>query len=195
MENDLPKIKFVYSPIYDALLSEYEGKYFHEKQKREIIEFIKKLRKEWRKIKKPVLKFLLKIFQNDCGKREIICYIVKYLKFSGISHPLTIKMTKNIPEAIINLIHEFIHLFLSLKKWKRTSQKLLKKFPHEKPEIILRIYINLIQLQILKKFFKKPVIKKMLKKYKKLKRTGRAWEIVLIEEEALHKLLKSKLNF
>lgn len=190
MENNIPRIKFFYSSIYDRLLTEYEGKYFHEKQEREIENYIRRLQVSWRKINKPILRFLLKILKNKWSEKEIKCYVVKYFRLSGISHPLTIKMTKDIKEAIINLIHELIHIFLPLRKWKKISSNLAKKFPHEKPEIILHIYINFIQLQVLRKFFEKSVIKKMLRKYKKLKRTGKAWEIVLMEEEILHKLLK-----
>ncbi|GEM_PF-3181684 len=190
MKNDIPKIKFFYSPIYDLLLTEYEGKYFDKGQKKEVENYIQRLQIEWQKVNKPILKFLLKIFQNNLRKKEIICYIVKYFKFSGISHPLTIKMTTDVKEAIINLVHELIHIFLSKKKWKKISQNLVKKFPHEELEITLHIYINFIQFQVLKKFFEKPVIKKMLRKYKKLKRTAKAWKIVLKEEDTLHTLLK-----
>lgn len=188
MKDNFPKIKFVYSPIYDAVFTEYEGKYFNEKQKEEAIEYIQKLQKEWQKINRPVFEFLLKIFPNDYKNKEIICYVIKYFKFSGISHPLTIKITKDVREGTINLIHELIHIFLSPRKWEKISQKLAKEFPNEKPEMILHIYINFTQLQILKKIFKKSVIEKILKKNRRLKRTGKAWEIVLKEEAILHKL-------
>jgi len=189
MKTDIPKIKFFYSPIYDFLLTNYEGKYFNELQEKEVKKYIRRLQIKWNKVIKPILRFLLKILKNKFKEKEIICYVVKNFRFSGISHPLTIKMVPNLEEAIINLIHELIHIFLSPKRWKKISRKLIKKFPNEKPEIILHIYINFIQLQVLRKFFKESIIKKMLIKYKKLKRIGKAWIIVLREEETLSKLL------
>ncbi|PJA01974.1 hypothetical protein COX73_03215 [bacterium (Candidatus Gribaldobacteria) CG_4_10_14_0_2_um_filter_36_18] len=194
MKNGVPKINFFYSPIYDFLLTEYEGKHFHKKQKKEVENYIRRLQILWQKVNKPILRFLLKIFKNNWSEKEITCYIVKYFRLSGISHPLTIKMTRNLEEAIINLVHELIHVFLPLEKWRRISQNLVKRFPNERPEIILHIYTDFIQLQALKKFFGKAATKKMLKKYKKFKRTGRAWKIVLREENNLRKLFKVDLT-
>ena len=190
MKANIPKIKFFYSPIYDLLLTHYEGKHFDELQEKEVKKYIQKLRMRWKKVSKPILRFLLKILKKEFKGKEIICYIVKNFRFSGISQPLTIKMVPNPEEAIINLIHELIHNFLSLEEWKKISQKLTRKFPKEKPEIILHLYINFIQLQVLRKFFKESTIEKMLRKYKKLKRIGKAWKIVLREEDTLFKLLK-----
>jgi hypothetical protein len=185
-----PKIKFLYSPIYDDVLTEYEGKRFNENQKKEVENYIQKLQIKWREVEKPVLEFLLKTLNSKWNGKEITCYVVKHFRISGISHPLTLKMTRNVEEGLSNLIHELIHIFLPLKKWEKISQKLIKKFPGEKPEIILHIYVNFVHLQVLKKFFKKALVKRMLKKYKRFKRTGKAWEIVLREEKNLKKLLK-----
>ena len=186
-----PKIKFLYSPIYDCVLTEYEGKRFNENQKKEVENYIQKLQIKWREVEKPVLEFLLKTLNSKWNGKEITCYVVKHFRISGISHPLTLKMTRNVEEGLSNLIHELIHIFLPLKKWEKISQKLIKKFPEERPEIILHIYVNFVQLQVLKKFFKKALVKRMLKKYKRFKRTGKAWEIVLREEKNLKKLLKN----
>jgi hypothetical protein len=194
MKTKIPQIKFFYSPIYDYVLTEYEGKRFNENQKKEVENYIQKLQIKWREVEKPVLEFLLKTLNSKWNGKEITCYVVKHFRISGISHPLTLKMTRNVEEGLSNLIHELIHIFLPLKKWEKISQKLIKKFPEEKPEIILHIYVNFIHLQVLKKFFKKALVKRMLKKYKRFKRTGKAWEIVLREEKNLKKLLEFKLT-
>ena len=189
MKKNFPKVIFFYSAIYDRLLTEYEGKCFEEEQKKEIEEFIQKFEKKWRKIEEPAFKFLIPLIQPKKIDREIICYVVKNLKWTGFSHPLTIKVS-TIYETKSNLLHEIVHiLFLRSAKREKILQKLKKIFPFESHRILEHIYINLVHYLVLKKLFKKGTIKNLLAKYQRFKETGRAWRIVLENEKELRKIL------
>ena len=170
------------------MLTEYEGKCFEEGQKKEIEGFIRRFEKKWRKIEESVFKFLIPIIQPKTTDKEIICYIVKNLKWTGFSHPLTIKVS-TIYETKSNLLHEIVHiLFLRSAKREKILQKLKKIFPFESHRILEHIYINLVHYLVLKKLFKKSTIKNLLAKYQRFKETGRAWRIVLENEQKLKEM-------
>jgi len=189
MKKNFPKVIFFYSAIYDRLLTEYEGKCYEEKQKEEIEKFIRKFEKEWRKIEEPLFKFLLTVISPKNIKKEIICYVVKNLKWTGFSHPLTIKMS-TIWETKSTLLHEIIHiLFLRSNKRKIILQKLRKRFPFESHRTLEHIYVILLHYLVLKKLFKKKTIKNLLAKYQRFKETGKVWKTVLENEKELKRLL------
>ncbi len=192
MKKKIPQIKFFYSQIYDAILTEYEGKNFSKRQKEEVEKYIKKFQREWKKIEKPILKFLLKIFPKAKENEKIVCYFVKNFKISGISHPLTIRMSKDVQKDISTLIHELIHIFLvcEKQKWKKVFKTLMKKFPKEKRYTIVHLFVNFVHLKVLKKFFPKSTVQKLIREYKKFKRIGKAWQIVLKEEKNFQFLFK-----
>lgn len=187
-----PKIKFVYSLPYDRLLTEYENKRFNNKKIKEIGEYIKQLQLRWNKINNSVCQTLGKIVKNKWREKEIKCYVVKNLKYSGISNPFTIKVDPNFHCVFDVLIHELAHICVSgnSKKYKRIEQKLKRQFQRENQRTILHIYINFIELQTLKKVFNQKVASEILQKVQKFKGLKRSWEIVLSKENILQKLLK-----
>jgi len=192
MKNLYPKIKFVYSFPYDRLLSEYENKAFGEEQADEIEKYIKKIQSQWNKINDSVCQALEEIIKNKWQNKEIKCYVVKYCKYTGISSPLTIKLDVDLDFVLATLIHELAHILVchNIKKYKKIERELKLKFPKEKQRIILHIYINFIELQVLKKLFNKNFVNKILKKEQTLKGIKKAWEIVLNKEDLLKKIFK-----
>ena len=194
MKNLYPKVKFIYSLPYDRLLTEYENKRFNERQAKEIREYIKKLKLKWNKISNSVCQILKKIIKNEWQEKEIKCYVVKHFKYSGISHPLTIKLDPDFDYVFATLIHELIHILVSYdpKKYKRIEQKIKERFTKEDQRTTLHIYINFIELQALKKLFNQKFVNKIIKRNLTFKGIKRAWEIVLAEENNLKTLLKIK---
>jgi len=187
-----PKIKFIYSFPYDRLLTNYENKTFEEKQEKEIKQYIKKLQTRWNKINGSVCRTLEKIVGNKWREREIKCYVVKYCKYNGVSSPLTIKLDTDTDYVIDTLIHELIHILVShnFKKYKKIEQKLKKQFPKENQKIILHIYINFLELEVLKKIFEPDFIDKIIKRTLNFKGIGKAYKVVLNKWDTLEKLFK-----
>jgi hypothetical protein len=189
MKKLYPKIKFVYSLPYNRMLAEYEKKEFDEIQfRKEIQDYIKKLQPKWRKIEKSVFRALKEIVKNEWQEKEIKCYVVKYCKFSAISAPLTLRVEKDFDYVSDLLIHELAHILVSydFEKYKKIEKKLKEQFPNENAWVIRHIYINFIELQVLKKLFSQKFVNKILKKIFTL-RSKKVWQIVLAKEDCLKK--------
>lgn len=184
---------------YDRLLTEYEGKIFNVKQIQEIEQFIQRLQSKWRKINNLVCRTLNEIIGNKWRDKEIECYVVRYCKYNGISHPLTIKMNPDLDFIYSTLVHELAHILVfyncNSKKYKNIIQELNRRFPNEGPRVIRHIYINFIQFQVLKKLFNQDFLKKILKRELNFREAGRAWDIVLKEEGNLGGLFKIKIQY
>lgn len=198
MKNLYPKIKFVYSFPYDRLLTKYESKAFSKKQADEIEKYIKKIQSQWNKINDSVCQALEEIIKNKWQKKEIKCYVVKYCKYTGISNPLTIELDPDFDFVLATLIHELAHILVchNIKKYRKIEQRLKRQFPKVRGNrrTILHIYINFVELQVLKKIFSPGFVNKILKKERTFKGIKKAWRIVLSKEDVLKKtfhLIKS----
>jgi len=192
MKNSYPKLKFVYSLPYDRLLTKYENKVFSENQFQEIKKYIKKLQPKWDKISKSVYRTLKEIVKNEWQEKEIKCYVVKYCKYSGISAPLTLRMEPDFDYALSVLVHELAHIIVgyNFAKYKKIMQKVKGRFPNETPMTRRHIYINFIELQVLKELFGQKTIDKIIKRNLALRRIRKAWQVVLAEENNLKTYLK-----
>lgn len=194
MKNLYPKIKFIYSLPYNRILAEYENKDFNESQFfKEIKKYIEKLQPKWEKISKRVFSVLQEIVKNKWQEKEIQCYVVKYCKYSGISSPLTIRMEPDLDFAFEVIIHELTHIFIgyNFDKYKKINVKLKENFPGETLITRRHIYVNFIELQVLRKLFSQKILNKILRRNLSLRGIGKAWKIVLNQGENLKKLFKN----
>jgi len=192
MKNLYLKIKFVYSLPYNRMLAGYEEKNFDENRfAQEINEYIKKLQPKWDKISNSVCQTLQEVVKNKWQEKEIKCYVVKYFRVGGISAPLTLRMEPDFDYAFEILIHELAHILVGydFKKYKKIEKKLKERFLNENPFIIRHIYINWIELQVLKRLFNQKSLDKILKKVLSV-RGNKAWNIVLTKENNLKSLFK-----
>lgn len=192
MKKTYPKIKFVYSLPYNKILAEYKNERFEEEKSfREIKNYIKKLESKWNKISNLALRALQEITKNKWQEKEIKCYVVKHFKTGGISAPLTLRMESDFDYVISVLIHELAHIIAryNFEKYKKILKKVKKKFPNKPLTVIRHIYINFIELQVLRKLFNKNFVNKILKKHLTLK-GKEAWQIVLKNEINLRELFK-----
>ena len=190
MKNLYPPIRFIYSFPYDKLLTEREGRIPNKKQVKEVKNYIRKFQREWNRNSDSIFKTLKELTKNEWNEKEIRCYVVKHCKYSGISQPLTIRMEEDFDSAFDTLIHELAHIIVSsdMKKYRNVEKKLKEQFSREKQIIILHIYINFLELQVLKKIFTEKIINKIIKRNLRLKGIKKAWEIVLTKEKNLKKL-------
>jgi hypothetical protein len=132
------------------------------------------------------------LVKNKWKEKEIKCYVVKYLNYSGISSPLTLKLNPNFNYALDTLIHELIHILISYdpKKYRKIEYKLRKKFPKETKRTLLHIYVIFIEISIAKKIFSPQVFNKIIKRIKSFKGIAKAVKLVLLNENNLKSYLK-----
>lgn len=187
-----PKIKFVYSLPYDRLLSEYENESFDEGQDKKVREYIHRLQTRWDEINDSIFQSLEEVVKNEWQEKEIKCYVVKHCKYNGISAPLTIKLDLDLDYVFDTLIHELAHILVSynFKKYKIIYEELKKRYPEEDQKTILHIYINFIELIVLRKLFDTDFVKKMIKRGEEFKGIGKAYKIVLNNESDLKDLFE-----
>jgi hypothetical protein len=192
----IPKIRIIYSSIYDQLLHTYHKKKFG-KLHRHILQgekYAAKLQKKWNKIERNVLTTMSKITKLEWKKKEIECYVVKHCKFS-FSHPLTLIMRKNLDRVIVTLIHELAHeMFWSnrkkvvwskeLKPWAKKSM-IYKKYKNEDYVTKLHLPVHALVILTCKRIFGKNAEKYLKherfwerKKSPGAKAYKRSWEIV-----------------
>jgi hypothetical protein len=185
------------------MLTEYAGKVFDENQATEVYRYIKKLQLKWDKIEENVFQAIIeRLIINRRKKSEYFhlgeniptklkCYVVKNCRYSGISDPLTVRMDKDFDYVFDTLIHELAHILIghNFKKYKKIEKNIKRLFPEIKDSRIIRhIYVNFIELKVLRKIFSSRAIEKILKRAKKFK-ISKAYEIVLKNEEILEDLI------
>ena len=111
----VPKIEFRYSDVYDRNYRESEKiqKYLEKRKekypdRKEIINYIKKAEKLWRKEEKKILIEISRITVLKWKEKRIICYVIGCGQ--PFSEPLTIRTYgKDFEIFIDTLTHELIH--------------------------------------------------------------------------------------
>ena len=110
------KLNFEYSIPYDRMLTVMSMNEYHEKQKDEVKDYIFMLGESWKGVEKRIIRGIEKAAGLKF-KEDATCYVVKNMADYAISHPLTLKMEKNLDKANVVLMHELIHiLFVQNKK-------------------------------------------------------------------------------
>lgn len=181
-------VKFIYSQIYDRSLSKLAGN-FNDEQIAAISEAVRKMSLVWSEIEAKVIAELNKYTFNQ-ALGQIECYLVKDLPYTGISHPLTLKVNNDFDLMSATLIHELAHIGI----W-RQEKKLVAKMAERFPEIeeyrdLLHVAINFIQLKIMREIFDQQTLNKIMERELSLKGLKKSWDIVLANEEVLSKLFR-----
>lgn len=139
----IPKINFIYSWVYDENLKRWTKPqqtvpYPSPKQ---ILIFMKKLEKSWRKHEKKVLAEMSKISGLKWKSKIIPCYVVG--RSIPFSLPLTLPVFKSVDYAVDILTHELLHNILyseNIRETKKAWQYIYKKYK------CMRITLNHIPL-------------------------------------------------
>ena len=182
----IPQIEFRYSRVYDEKyrLSKSIQKYLKEKNKeypsrKEIEDYIRKVKKLWKKEEKKIIKGISNISGLKWKEKRIICYVIGCGR--AFSDPLTIGIcSKNIRRFIRTLTHELIHEIQrqNREEYLRWYKEILKKYSKEKRTTKNHILLSAIHWILLERFYGKKELKKEMKKYNKFPDYKKAWKIV-----------------
>ena len=183
----IPRIEFVYSPIYQEVMLPRGAKY-KESFKYETKKFIKKAEKYWKKNEKKILKYITNITRIKWKDNLIKCYVLRKCYLSGISHPLTISIEtikKNHRVKIDKtrfidiLTHEIIHNLLTQdSSFEAYLKKLKKKYRKLSDRTIIHILVHAIHKAIYLKYFNRFRLNRDVKICQKRRDYAKAWEIV-----------------
>ena len=132
MQN-VPKLNFTYSYIYDSTFAELAGKKYTDKAKYEAAAYIKALEKEFSHFSKSVLSGIRNASGLEWQKRIIDVYISKYAPYS-ISVPLTIRITKDAKVGTVILVHELAHNIIFQNQKRVRYEELFRDFSKESME-------------------------------------------------------------
>jgi hypothetical protein len=188
----IPKIRFIYSTIYDNHWKEnaqYNPTYKimrNEKypSQEEIKKYMKKIQKEWGKIEGNILKELAKIAHLKWSAKYIRAYVVGYA--TPFSDPLTIPIYPNNFSWFIDVLtHELIHQLFFQKgndeKTRKAWNYFFKRYSRETERTIIHIPLHAIHAHIYKKYYPKERFEREINIMKRFPDYKRSWDIVMQE--------------
>lgn len=187
----IPKIIFQYPWIYDQI---WKGGLMNKKfrnypSKKQILNYIKKIEKLWRKDEKKVLRALSRITHLKWKSKIINCYVVgRCIPFSD---PLTIPVYKKYPDYFIDvLIHELIHnLFVqNFERTKKTCQYFHRRYKKQPETTKIHILLHAIHSHIYLKFYTEERLKRDIKLISRLPDYRKSWQIV--QKEGYENIIK-----
>jgi len=181
----IPKIIFKYSWIYDQNWKEWikiykrkTGKYPTTKQ---IINYITKVEKLWKKDEKKILEELSEVSGLKWKSKFIYCYIVgRCIPFSD---PLTLPVYDKYPDYFIDvLVHELIHQLFTqdgnLKRSEKVWAYINRKFKKESFNTRIHIPLHALHSHIYLKFFDENRLKRDINLVKFFPDYKKSWGLV-----------------
>jgi hypothetical protein len=189
-----PKIIFIYSSVYDKFCKEEWSKRKSKSSKKypsykEILNYIKKIEKLWKKEEKKVLLELSTVSHLRWKEKSVICYIIgRHIPFSM---PLTMPVYKK-PYGksyfIDVLIHELIHnlFWMNYDKLKKSWVYIERKYKKESWATRCHIPLHALHTHIYLKFYNEKRLKRDIKSLPK-KDYRRSWAIV--QKEGYQKII------
>jgi len=154
------KIDFVYSTIYDNLLTEMSRKEFSVEQMKEMEFYKEEFEATWKKEEGKTIREIEKISKLKF-KGNKTCFLVYNMKFAAISNPLTIKRESHLERAKTILIHELIHILLEDNR--RKIIKLIDKiYPEETHEFKIHVPVLLVTRKVVENLYGKRVVEEIL---------------------------------
>lgn len=192
----IPQLEMRYSYIYDngyrnsPSIKKYLKKINKSYPSREqIMIFIKKLNKEWKKHNIKILKSIEKTTDLKWREKKIICYVIGAGR--AISDPLTIGVYKKTDKTIDVLTHELIHqiqIQTENKKWNKWWNYLRKKYKKESITTKAHIFLSAVHKEIYLDLFSNKRLQRDIKECNKFPDYKRAWDIV--EKEGNKNIIK-----
>ncbi len=144
------KLEFIYSPIYDNLLTDMSKKEFSNNQIKEMEFYKEELELIWKKEENKIIKEIEKISKLKF-KSNRKCFIVNNMKYTAISNPLTVKR-EHIERTKTILIHELVHILFEDNKDK--IKKLIEKsYPEESMDFKIHVPVLLITRKVVEKLY------------------------------------------
>ena len=167
------KLNFVYSTIYDNLLSDMSKKEFTVEQMKEMEFYCLELEASWEKEGKRIIREIEKV-SNLKFKENKICFLVKNMKYAAISNPLTLKKQEHLERAKTILIHELTHVLLEDNR-EKILKTIQKTYPGESFEFKLHIPVLLITRKVIEKIYDPNILKDVLEDEMKRDVLNTAW--------------------
>lgn len=188
----IPKVRFVYAPIYDMVMLElgtglkrYDAKVFGKISKlvwdnNRIIakrRYASKLQRHWDMIDKKVLSAMAAVSHLRWKDDSIKCYIMDSVQ--SFSDPMTIRASGNLENDIESAIHELGHSLetqnLDRMRWDKYYRTFKGEIIDVKHHILLHAILKLTYLRA----FGPVTTRRYIEMYKDMPRAyTRAWEIV-----------------
>ena len=183
------KIEFIYSPIYDNLLTEMSKKEFTESQIKEMSFYKEEIEAIWKKDEKKIISEIEKVAKLKF-KDNKKCNVVKHMKYTALSQPLTIKKL-HLQRANSVLIHELIHVLLEDNKDK-VEKLIAKTYPEDSVEFKIHVPVLLITRRVVENLYGENEFKTILDKEMHIDLLNAVWPEV---NEIYNKFNNNIVNF
>ncbi len=184
----VPKVRFVYSPIYETVFKERNvaNKRFNKKATDKIwkkeridryVDYTRGIQKKWDKINDRAMRLLSETYKLEWKEVDINCYVMDSL-YCSFSLPTTLRIYRDWDTMQAFVIHELGHrLELSNTdriNWKRYNSK----FKKEQWTTWRHILLYAVLKQVYSKLFGELKTKSYVNLDKNLPDYSRAWQIV-----------------
>lgn len=167
------KVKFVYSKIYDNMLTEMSGKEFSDFQIEEMILYKGDLEKSWKKEEKMIVADIEKT-ANLKFNGDKTCFLVNNMLYTAVSNPLTLKKNSNLESAKTILVHELIHKLFEDNS-RKVSELTKIIYPNESFEFRLHVPVLLIAKKVIEKNYGKNTLNKEIKNEMETEILNKVW--------------------
>ncbi len=155
------KLKFVYSSIYDNMLSEMSGKDFTATNVEDMLIYKKDIEDSWKKDEKKIIRDIEK-FSGLKFKGDKNCFLVGDMIYTAISNPMTLKKHSNMKRTKTILVHELIHKLLEDNR-KKVSNLIIRAYPEKSFEFKLHVPVLLITKKVIEKSYGKETLNRVIK--------------------------------
>src|SRR3989338_995320 len=167
------KLQFIYSPIYDNLLTDMSRKEFSTEQMKEMEFYKEELEATWKRKEKKIINVIEKTAKLKF-KGNKTCFLVNNMKYKAISNPLTLKKEPHLERAKTIIIHELVHILLEDNK-EKIKQLIEKIYPEESMEFKIHIPVLLITRKVVETIFGKELYEEIIKDEMKRDVLNSAW--------------------
>ena len=167
------KIEFIYSPVYDNLLTDMSKKQFSIDQMKEMEFYKAELEASWEKEGNKISKEIEKVSKLKF-KGNKTCFVVNTMKYAAISRPLTIKKEAHLERAKTILIHELIHTLLEDNR-EKIAKLIEKTYPAESLDFRIHIPILLITKKVVENLYGDTLFQEILSDEMKRDVLNSAW--------------------
>ena len=167
------KLTFIYSTIYDSLLTEMSKKEFSANQEKEGYFYKEEFEAFWKKEEKKIIEEIEKVAKLKF-KENRTCFLVQNMKYTAISNPLTLKRHQHLERAKTILIHELIHILLEDNK-EKLEKLIAKSYPQESLEFKIHIPILLITRKVIENLYGAKDLQEILNDELKREILNSAW--------------------
>ncbi len=167
------KIQFIYSSIYDNLLTDMSKKEFIIEQMKEMELYKDELEASWKKEENKIMKEIENISKLKF-KGNKNCYLVYHMKYTAISAPLTIKKNQHLERAKTILIHELIHILLEDNR-EKIIKLIEKTYPEEEIEFKIHVPVLLITRRVVEKIYGETIYEEILREEMKINILNSVW--------------------